>query len=176
MTAALADLQFIEIRLSNAPKHNALTPRMMLDLAAIVDRLETDADFVCDQTAAIILTGDGRSFCAGLGTRHCGHREFQITRAETLKPCVDLSAARAQLTTATAGYHMCTVMTDTLTRLRALPVLSVAAVRGHAMGGGAELTTACDMRLMAHHARIQFVQARMGVTPGWGGMVSLFVD
>ena len=48
-------------------------------------------------------------------------------------------------------------------------MITVALVRGHAIGGGAELTTACDFRLMAPDARIGFVQSTMGVAPGWGG-------
>lgn len=37
------------------------------------------------------------------------------------------------------------------------------------MGGGAELTTACDFRVMSSQARMQFVQLRMGTSTGWGG-------
>ena len=48
-------------------------------------------------------------------------------------------------------------------------MITVALVRGHAIGGGAELATACDFRLMEADARIGFVQSTMGVAPGWGG-------
>ena len=48
-------------------------------------------------------------------------------------------------------------------------MITVALVRGHAIGGGAELATACDFRLMKPDARIGFVQSTMGVAPGWGG-------
>jgi hypothetical protein len=37
------------------------------------------------------------------------------------------------------------------------------------LGGGAELAVACDMRLMASHARLGFIQGRMGITSAWGG-------
>jgi ethylmalonyl-CoA/methylmalonyl-CoA decarboxylase len=37
------------------------------------------------------------------------------------------------------------------------------------MGGGAELSTACDHRVMATDASIHWVHIRMGVSPGWGG-------
>lgn len=48
------------------------------------------------------------------------------------------------------------------------PVISVACL-GNALGGGAELSTACDFRVMARGSKVQFVQARMGVSCGWGG-------
>ena len=60
-------------------------------------------------------------------------------------------------------------MTETLYRLRQLPLLSVAAVDGFAVGGGAELTTSCDWRVMSSTATIRFVHAKMGAAPGWGG-------
>uniref|UniRef100_A0A131Z2J3 Ethylmalonyl-CoA/methylmalonyl-CoA decarboxylase n=1 Tax=Rhipicephalus appendiculatus TaxID=34631 RepID=A0A131Z2J3_RHIAP len=40
-------------------------------------------------------------------------------------------------------------------------------------GGGAELTTACDFRVMVPGSEIQFVQVRMGLVPGWGGTTRL---
>lgn len=40
-------------------------------------------------------------------------------------------------------------------------------------GGGAELTTACDFRIIVPGAEIQFVQVRMGLIPGWGGTTRL---
>lgn len=44
---------------------------------------------------------------------------------------------------------------------------SISSLEGPALGGGAELTTACDLRLMVgNRARVQFVQRRMGVTTG----------
>uniref|UniRef100_A0A8C6KTV7 Ethylmalonyl-CoA decarboxylase n=1 Tax=Nothobranchius furzeri TaxID=105023 RepID=A0A8C6KTV7_NOTFU len=54
-----------------------------------------------------------------------------------------------------------------------LPLVSVAVVEGKALGGGAELTTACDFRLMAPGSVIQFVHKHMGLVPGWGGAARL---
>ncbi|NXK88467.1 ECHD1 decarboxylase, partial [Formicarius rufipectus] len=55
------------------------------------------------------------------------------------------------------------------TLLCRLPLISVALVQGRAFGGGAELTTACDFRLMTPESEIRFVHKHMGVVPGWGG-------
>ncbi|PIK52875.1 putative ethylmalonyl-CoA decarboxylase [Apostichopus japonicus] len=96
---------------------------------------------------AVILFGDpeGSNFCAG----------------------ADLHTIR-QLGTKQGGM-MCLFMQNVLSRLQRLPLISVAAVSGRATGGGAELTTACDFRVMSPDASIQFVQAKMGMSPGFGG-------
>jgi enoyl-CoA hydratase len=56
-----------------------------------------------------------------------------------------------------------------LDRLEALPVPVIAAVNGIAMGGGAELMLACDIRLAAPTATIGFPYVRLGLIPGWHG-------
>lgn len=64
---------------------------------------------------------------------------------------------------------MNTLMQDNLKRLERLPLITVAVVEGKAIGGGAEMCTACDFRLMTSGSEIGFVQIRMGITAGWGG-------
>jgi enoyl-CoA hydratase/carnithine racemase len=56
-----------------------------------------------------------------------------------------------------------------LSLCRRAPLITVAALGGPAMGGGAELATSTDFRVMSTKAKIQFVQSRMGVSCGWGG-------
>ena len=65
--------------------------------------------------------------------------------------------------------QMAEFMGELLHRLRELPLLSVTAIDGYAIGGGAELATATDFRVFAAGARMAFVHARMGISPGWGG-------
>ena len=60
-----------------------------------------------------------------------------------------------------------------LDRLEALPVPVIAAVNGIAMGGGAELMLACDLRLAAPTASIGFPYVRLGLIPGWHGVERL---
>ena len=65
-------------------------------------------------------------------------------------------------------------MTAVLDGLLALPVPSVAALNGLAVGGGgAELAVACDWRVAGPDARIHFVHAHLGIAPGWGGTARL---
>lgn len=60
---------FVKVCLSNEKRHNALTPAMMLDLVDIVDRIKSNGEngLSDERTVAIVLTGSGKSFCAGLG-------------------------------------------------------------------------------------------------------------
>ena len=60
-----------------------------------------------------------------------------------------------------------------LDRLEALPIPVIAAVNGIAMGGGAELMLACDLRLAAPSATIGFPYVRLGLIPGWHGVERL---
>ena len=60
-------------------------------------------------------------------------------------------------------------MVSNLSRLSALPLLSVAVIDGMALGGGAEIATACDLRVMTRSAKIGFVQIRIGVSTAWSG-------
>ncbi|GLE04505.1 hypothetical protein PINS_up013460 [Pythium insidiosum] len=143
LMASLSQTAVIEIH--NPSARNALSGRMMAQLADIVATLEDPA--VHSNLTALVLGGSGGWFCAG----------------------ADLRVAKQELGSREAGIAMGALMVDTLTRLRRLPLVSVALVSGGAFGGGAELATACDFRVMADNAVIQFVQAKMGVSPGWGG-------
>lgn len=133
---------WIELVLDNPGARNALSPGMMVDLGGAVSRLE-DAPPV-----ALILRGQGEAaFCAG----------------------GDLRAVRSHLLAPGAAGGMLDHMAALLDRLQALPTLVIAAVEGAALGGGAELLTACGLVIAARDAQVGFVHARLGVSPGWGG-------
>jgi enoyl-CoA hydratase len=67
------------------------------------------------------------------------------------------------------GQRLTTIMGDALCRLENLPCPTIAAINGPARGGGAEISLACDMRVIAEDADIGFVQARLGIVTAWGG-------
>lgn len=134
------------ILIDNPRARGALSVRMMRELAEVVLDLR-DADAL----GTVVLTGTPGSFCSG------GH----------------LGQVRAGLGEPEAGRVMCAAMTAVLDGLATLPQLVVAAVDGPALGGGAELLTAVDQRVFAPDARVGFVHAKLGVTPGWGGTARL---
>ena len=138
------------VTLKNPASRNALTGKMMAELADVVDQLETNPDLQ-RSLSSVIVRGDDGFFCAG----------------------ADIRVAADHLLSKEGGNAMSTLMIDSLTRLRHLPYVTIAAIEGGAVGGGAELATATDYRILDESANIRFVQALMGVSPGWGGATRL---
>ena len=132
-----------EIVISNSSKKNSITGSMMNSLANIVDKLENEAD----DTVLLLLRGEGDTFCSG----------------------ADLNLVRNIVNDSEKGNLMSKFMTDTLNRIRNLPLISICLINGHAIGGGAELSTVGDYRVMCNDAYISFVQAKLGASTGWGG-------
>ncbi|XP_025925958.1 ethylmalonyl-CoA decarboxylase isoform X1 [Apteryx mantelli] len=133
------------LTLNNPKLMNAFTGTMMLELQERVTELESWKD-----GKGLIVCGAGNTFCSGS----------------------DLNAVKA-MSNSEDGMNICMFMQNTLTRLMRLPLISVALVQGKALGGGAELTTACDFRLMTPGSEIRFIHKQMGLVPGWGGATRL---
>jgi enoyl-CoA hydratase len=69
----------------------------------------------------------------------------------------------------TAAVGMATRMRRLLDRLSTFPLPVVAALNGHAVGGGAEVAAAADIRIAADDVRIGFTQVKLAIMPAWGG-------
>ena len=126
----------------NPSRSNAMSGPMLRDFKGAVEELEG-----WDGLAVVLRGAGDRSFCAG----------------------ADRALVRAALDRPELGRAMCSVMQDLTARLNGAPVISVAAIEGAAVGGGAEMATAADFRVMSRTAHIRFVHARLGLSPGWGG-------
>ena len=137
---------YLEIKVSNPRKRNAISGRMMADLARIVDDVENN--YAQDPAiVGILLTGCSEIFCAG----------------------ADFNLLKDVLNTQAKGESMSVFMSETLSRLFNSKLVSVSLISGSALGGGAELCLATDYRIMTETSTIRFVQARLGLTPAWGG-------
>lgn len=79
----------------------------------------------------------------------------------------------ASITTLEGAAEMAHDAKASLESIRDFPVPVIAALNGDAMGGGAELSVACDFRIAAAHARIGFVQGRLNISTAWGGGIDL---
>jgi enoyl-CoA hydratase/carnithine racemase len=67
------------------------------------------------------------------------------------------------------AIDMATRMRRVLDRLATFPVPVIAAINGHALGGGAEVAVAADVRVAADDVLIGFTQVRLAIMPAWGG-------
>ncbi|KAH9495166.1 enoyl CoA hydratase domain-containing protein 1 [Bulinus truncatus] len=130
--------------INNPEKRNSLSGKMMVEMSDHIIQLEK-----WSQGKGLILVGKDGYFCSG------GDLAF-VKKALHIK-----------------GADIAAFQHDTLTRLHNLPLLSVALLQGHSLGGGAELSTACDFRVMPSTGKIGFVQIKMGLTTGWGGTTRL---
>ncbi|AMX02739.1 fatty acid oxidation complex subunit alpha FadB [Microbulbifer thermotolerans] len=62
---------------------------------------------------------------------------------------------------------------ENISRLEELPVPSVVAINGYALGGGFEVCLGCDFRVMSDQAKVGLPEVKLGLIPGWGGTVRL---
>ncbi|PIO71395.1 enoyl-CoA hydratase/isomerase family protein [Teladorsagia circumcincta] len=67
------------------------------------------------------------------------------------------------------GPAMFCFMSSSLATIRSSPLVSVARIHGHCLGGGTEIASPCDIRLAHKDAKIGFMQSRLGIVPSWGG-------
>ena len=125
----------------NRPPANTISAQLVLELEAAVDELARDGG-----VRAIVLTGAGdRIFCGGAdlsGAFGGGPEELEafLRRGQAL-----------------------------LRRIERLPKPVIAAIQGHATGGGCEIAMACHLRVMKETARIGQTESNLGIIPGFGG-------
>ena len=130
------------VTLQNETKLNALTMAMLDALNGHLETLEAD-----DKICGLILTGTGpKAFCCGA----------DIGEWSQLSP---KDFARYWVR---RGHRI-------FDRLARLHLPTIAALNGHAFGGGLELASACDMRIMTASATLALPEAQIGVVPGWSG-------
>ena len=139
-----------EVTLNRPDKLNAFDEAMFAAVAGAGDRLAETPGL-----RAVILTGAGRGFCAGIDTallmRFAGRLEDLKREINTPLP------GRAD----NAFQHPCTVWAD-------LPVPVIAALHGVAYGAGMQLALGADFRLAAPDTRLSIMESRWGLVPDMG--------
>src|ERR1700758_354982 len=123
----------------NRPPANAISAELVRDLGAALATLERD-----DGVRAVIITGAGdRIFCAGadLGSAFSGGDMREFIRFGN----------------------------GVLRRIERFPKPVIAAMNGHALGGGCEIAMACHLRLLKETARMGQTETNLGIIPGFGG-------
>jgi enoyl-CoA hydratase len=131
-----------ELRLNNPTKLNCFTVEMLGQLASHLEVIEARPE-----VRAVIVIGEGdRAFCSGADINAWG----ALGPAEFARNWV-------------RGGHR------VFDRLARLHKPTIAAVNGHAFGGGLELAAACDIRVMTPKASVALPEAGVGIVPGWSG-------
>lgn len=139
------------VRLNRADKMNALDPDMFQGIIeAGQELMETPA------VRAVILSGEGRSFCAGLDM------------ASMAKGGQNASGGNAKsLTERTYGNANDFQYVSTVWRELPMPV--IAAVHGVCFGGGLQIASGADIRIATPDARMSIMEMKWGLIPDMGG-------
>jgi enoyl-CoA hydratase/carnithine racemase len=149
-----------DVRLVRTDKMNALDDAMFSALIEAGERLKTEAG-----VRAIVLSGEGRAFCAGLDM---GNFAAMASGARTPREPSDNALLTANRTPGGSNRAQHAVMV-----WREQPVPVIGAIHGVAFGGGFQLAIAPDIRFVAPDAKLAVMEMKWGLVPDMGGMVLL---
>lgn len=138
----------VELRLGRCAEIELNSPPMNLVSRELTGQLRAALTAVAQSpdVRVVVLTGRGdRAFCAGSDVK-----EFEALHGRV---------AEEKLLLEKLVYR----------QLARLPVPTIAAIEGHALGGGLELALCCDLRVAGDRARLGMPELTLGVTPGSGG-------
>ena len=131
------------ITLSRPDKLNAFTTLMLEEMLALIEEIDRD-----DGVRAVVVTGEGRAFCAGADLS-LGGKTFDSSSGDT---GVGLETHRDGGGRLTLAIHACRKP-------------FIAAINGPAVGVGMTMTLAMDLRIVNEDAKCGFVFARRGIVP-----------
>jgi enoyl-CoA hydratase/carnithine racemase len=138
-TLILSREEAIAVITLNRPPANAISEALIQELNAALNELRAD-----DAVRAVVITGSGdRIFCGGadLGSAFSGGDVEAFIRFGN----------------------------SVMRKMERFPKPIVAAINGHAMGGGCEIAMACHLRLLKETARMGQTESNLGIIPGYGG-------
>jgi enoyl-CoA hydratase/carnithine racemase len=153
--AAALEGRVLTLKLNRPDRLNAFTVGMANELVDFFTRVNDD-----DAVGAIVVVGEGRAFCAGMDLSREGNvfgldESLEPTMRdmhERLDDPVIVEGVRDTGGRVTLAIHACRK-----------PV--IAAIHGAAVGIGATMTLAMDIRLVADNAKVGFVFGRLGIVP-----------
>ena len=139
------------VHLARPEKLNALTLPMLDELVATARELRKDRTL-----RAVVLTGEGPSFCAGLDFGSVLKSPVGIVGAFTPRP-----------------WRGTNTFQEACWAWRRLPVPVIAAVQGHCYGGGLQIALAADFRIATPDSEWSVLEGRWGIIPDMTGVRSL---
>src|ERR1700760_64948 len=144
-----------DVRLVRPDKMNALDAAMFEALVGATERLASESG-----VRAVVLSGDGRAFCAGL----------DMGRFAAMKEKGGNGIAGSEARDLTARTHgIANFPQMAVWGWRELPVPVIAAVHGVAFGGGFQLALGADMRFLSSDARMSIMEIKWGLVPDMAG-------
>src|SRR6266566_2032587 len=144
-----------DVRLVRADKMNALDKDMFEALVATTERLSREKGL-----RAVVLSGEGRAFCAGL----------DMGRFAAMKEGGGNGIPGGENRDLTVRTHwLANFAQQTVWGWRQLPVPVIAAVQGVAFGGGFQLALGADMRFLSPDARMSIMEIKWGLVPDMAG-------
>ena len=145
-----------DVRMVRADKMNALDTAMFDALIETGERLKHEAG-----VRAVVLSGDGRGFCAGLDMGNFA--KMASGERKSTEGLVDLPRTAAG---ANRAQQACYVW-------REVPVPVIAAVHGVAFGGGLQVALGADLRFVTADAKLSVMEIKWGLVPDMAGMALL---
>jgi len=139
-----------DVRLNRPEKMNALDPAMFEGLAGVLKRLEEEPEL-----RAIVLSGEGRAFCAGLD----------------MMSFAGMAQSGAPFDISERTLGKCNLFQHVAYGWRQLPVPVITAIHGEAFGGGLQIASGGDIRIVAPDARLSIMEIKWGIVPDMGGTV-----
>src|ERR1700731_5005918 len=144
-----------DVRLVRADKMNALDAAMFDALVATSERLADE-----NGVRAVVLSGEGRSFCAGL----------DMGRFAAMKEQGGNGVAGGEARDLTMRTHgLANFPQQAVWGWRQLPVPVIAAIQGVAFGGGFQLALGADMRFLSADARMSIMEIKWGLVAHMAG-------
>jgi enoyl-CoA hydratase/carnithine racemase len=147
-----------DVRMIRADKRNALDGAMFAALAEAGERMKTEPG-----VRVVVLSGEGSSFCAGLD-----FSSFQ-SMAGGDRPAADSSDSPAAMKPGRIthlGQQVCWVWQE-------IPVPVIAAVHGHALGGGIQIALGADIRIVHPDTQLSVREVHWGLVPDMTGTLML---
>ena len=146
-----------DVRMNRADKRNALDNAMFTSLAAAGDYLKT-----LSELRAVVLSGDGASFCAGLD-----FGSFQVMAQGSSGQGGSVNAgAMSDGRITHLAQQVCWVWQE-------VPVPVIAAVHGHALGGGMQIALGADIRIVHPDTQLSVREVHWGLIPDMTGTLML---
>ncbi len=145
-----------DVRLVRSDKMNALDDAMFEALITTGDDLAANPDVRC-----VVLSGEGRAFCAGLDMGNFGKMASGETKSASPAKGGGRLEGRTHGVSNRAQYAVHV--------WRELPVPVIAAVHGVAFGGGFQVMLGADMRYVAPDTKLSIMEIRWGLVPDMAG-------